>query len=87
MRLNGQFENERIKAMLAFRFTAPATVWESVANGQLDPITAGLRGGITMRGDMRFPMENADTVKPLVDIYANQVNTEWPQGRPRYAPA
>ena len=40
---------------LDFRFTAPASVWESVAAGDTDPITAGLRGVIKVRGDMRFP--------------------------------
>jgi hypothetical protein len=69
---------------LSFRFTAPATLWESVANGQLDPITAGLRGQINVRGDMRFLMENADAVKLLIDLYGNQVTTEWPHGSPPY---
>jgi putative sterol carrier protein len=72
---------------LNFRFTAPATVWESVAAGQTDPIKAGLRGEIKVRGDMRFLMENADAVKVAIDLYANQVNTEWPLGRPPYATA
>lgn len=69
---------------LGFRFTAPATVWESVAAGLLDPITAGLRGQIKVRGDMRFLMKNADAVKKLVELYMNQVQTEWPKGRPPY---
>jgi hypothetical protein len=70
---------------LNFRFTAPATVWEGVAAGQKDPITSGLRGEIKVRGDMRFLMQNADAVKLAIDLYANQVNTEWPLGRPPYA--
>jgi len=70
---------------LDFRFTAPATVWESVADGGTDPITAGLRGAIKVRGDMRFLMENADAVKLLIDLYGNQVDTEWPKGRPPYS--
>jgi hypothetical protein len=70
---------------LDFRFTAPATVWESIAAGKTDPITAGLRGSIKIRGDMKFLMENADGVKLLVDLYGNQVDTEWPQGQPPYA--
>jgi hypothetical protein len=72
---------------LGFRFTAPASIWEAIAAGQLDPITAGLRGQIRIRGDMRFLMENADAVKELVDVYAHQNDTEWPKGRPPYAPA
>jgi hypothetical protein len=71
---------------LGFRFTAPAAVWESIAAGLLDPITAGLRGQIRIRGDMRFLMQNADAVKELVDVYAHQNGTEWPRGRPPYAP-
>jgi len=69
---------------LQFRFTAPASVWESVAAGLLDPITAGMRGRIRIRGDMRFLMQNADAVKVLVDLYAAQGNTEWPLGQPPY---
>jgi hypothetical protein len=69
---------------LNFRFTAPAAIWEGVAAGQKDPITSGLRGEIKVRGDMRFLMENADAVKLAIDLYANQVNTEWPLGRPPY---
>jgi len=69
---------------LQFRFMAEASVWEGVAAGQIDPITAGLRGQIEVRGDMRFLMENADAVKLLIDLYAHQVDTEWPQGQPPY---
>jgi hypothetical protein len=72
---------------LNFRFTAPATVWEGVAAGQRDPIKAGLRGEIKVRGDMRFLMENADAVKLAIDLYANQGTTEWPLGRPPYGSA
>lgn len=71
---------------LGFRFTAPASVWESIAAGQLDPITAGLRGQIKIRGDMRFLMQNADAVKLLVDLYGCQSSTEWPNGKPPYSP-
>jgi putative sterol carrier protein len=70
---------------LNFRFTAPATVWESIAAGELDPITAGLRGTIKVRGDMRVLMKNADAVKILVDLYGAQGDTEWPSGQPPYA--
>jgi putative sterol carrier protein len=69
---------------LSFRFTAPATVWESIAAGQLDPITAGLRGTIKVKGDMRVLMKNADAVKHLVDLYGAQVHTDWPCGKPPY---
>ncbi len=70
---------------LNFRFTAPASVWEGIAAAQIDPITAGLRGTIKVRGDMRFLMQHAEAVKLLVDLYGHQVNTEWPLGKPPYA--
>lgn len=70
---------------LGFRFTAPATVWEDIAAGHVDPITSGLRGQIKIRGDMRFLMQNADAVKILVDLYGKQVSTEWPLGKPPYS--
>ena len=69
---------------LHFRFTAPATLWENIAAGHMDPIKAGLRGEIKVRGDMRFLMENADAVKLAIDLYGHQGNTEWPLGRPPY---
>lgn len=69
---------------LDFRFTAPAALWENIAAGLADPITVGLRGGIKIRGDMRFLMKNADAVKVLVDLYGNQITTDWPAGKPPY---
>jgi SCP-2 sterol transfer family len=69
---------------LNFRFSAPATLWESIAAGLTDPIKAGLRGQIKVRGDMRFLMENADAVKLAIDLYGHQGSTEWPLGRPPY---
>ncbi len=69
---------------LNFRFTAPAALWEGIAAGLVDPIQAGLRGTIKVRGDMRFLMQHAEAVKLLVDMYGHQVSTEWPQGKPPY---
>jgi hypothetical protein len=69
---------------LNFRFTAPASVWEEIAAGLTDPITAGLRGRIRIRGDMRYLMMNAEAVKVLVDLYGQQGYTEWPAGEPPY---
>lgn len=70
---------------LSFRFSGDATVWEEIAAGLRDPITAGLKGKLRIRGDMRFLMQNAEAVKILVDLYSQQVHTEWPQGKPPYA--
>lgn len=72
---------------LNFRFTAPAALWEGIAAGLVDPIKSGLRGEIKVRGDMRFLMQNAEAVKLLIDLYANQVTTEWPKGKPPYEAA
>ena len=69
---------------LSFRFSAPATLWENIAAGLTDPITAGMRGQIKVRGDMRFLMQNADAVKILVDLYGQQIFTDWPRGKPPY---
>jgi hypothetical protein len=46
--------------------------------------TGPIEGEIKVRTDMRFLMENADAVKLAIDLYANQVNTEWPLGQPPY---
>lgn len=70
---------------LNFRFTAPAAVWEGIAASLVDPITAGLRGTIKVRGDMRFLMQHAEAVKVLVDLYGNAAFTEWPKGKPPYS--
>lgn len=69
---------------LDFRFTAPATVWEQIAAGQTDPISAGLKGSIRIKGDMRFLMKNAEAVKMIVDVYGGLEITEWPKGKPPY---
>ena len=49
---------------LDFRFTAPATMWESIAAGRASPIAAGLRGEIKVRGDMRLNEDDHD--RPLL---------------------
>ncbi len=69
---------------LDFRFTGPATVFEEIAAGQRDFIEAGLRGAIKIRGDMRIFMQNAKLVKIMADLYSQQVDTEWPRGKPPY---
>jgi len=69
---------------LDFRFTGPATVFEEVAAAQRDFIEAGLRGAIKIRGDMRIFMQNAELAKIMADLYSEQVDTEWPKGKPPY---
>ncbi|MBI4830980.1 MAG: SCP2 sterol-binding domain-containing protein [Candidatus Lindowbacteria bacterium] len=69
---------------LDFRFTGPATVFEEVAAGARDFIEAGLRGAIKIRGDMRIFMQNAELAKIMAELYSQQIDTEWPLGKPPY---
>jgi len=69
---------------LDFRFTGPATVFEEIAADQRDFIEAGLRGAIKIKGDMRIFMQNAELAKTMADLYTQQVDTEWPHGKPPY---
>jgi len=70
---------------LDFRFTGPATVFEEVASARRDFIEAGLKGAIKIRGDMRIFMQNAELAKIMSDLYSEQIDTEWPKGKPPYA--
>jgi hypothetical protein len=68
---------------LNFRFLGPATAFDEIAAGLLDPIDAALKGTIRVRGDMRFLMRQADHVKVLLDAY-RAIETTWPMGGPPY---
>jgi putative sterol carrier protein len=68
---------------LSFRFLGPATTFDEVAAGLLDPIDAALRGNIRVRGDMRFLMRQADHAKALLEAYGT-IDTTWPKGGPPY---
>ena len=70
---------------LDFRFTGPATAFDEIVAGTLDPIDAALRGTIRVRGDMRFLMRQAELVQVLLEAYARGVKTRWPLGAPPYA--
>ena len=67
-----------------FIFYLPATVFESVAAGVIDPVEAGLKGTIKITGDMRVLIRHADLVNVLYDVYAREVETVWPLGKPPY---
>jgi putative sterol carrier protein len=67
-----------------FIFEFPATVFEGVAAGIVDPIEAGLKGTIKITGDMRILIKRADLVNVLHKVYASEVETAWPNGRPPY---
>jgi putative sterol carrier protein len=67
-----------------FIFDLPATVFEGVAAGTVDPVDAGLKGTIKITGDMRILIKHADLVPVLYDVYAREVETDWPLGKPPY---
>jgi hypothetical protein len=68
-----------------FIFDLPATVFEGVAAGIVDPVDAGLKGTIKITGDMRILIKHADLVNVLYDVYSREVETSWPLGKPPYA--
>ena len=69
---------------LDYRFTAPASVFDEIAAGVLDPLDAVLKGSIKVRGDMRFLLRQAELVNVLLHAYTSGVDTDWPAGRPPY---
>lgn len=68
----------------AFKIIGPASVWEEVLVGMMDPLQAMLQGLITLEGDINRIMKNVGAVQALVDCL-NQVETLWPKGKPPYA--
>lgn len=72
---------------LDYRFTGPATAFDSIASGSIDPIDAALDGTVRVRGDMRFLMRQAELVKTLLEAYTSGVETTWPSGAPPYTQA
>jgi hypothetical protein len=69
---------------LTVRILGPASIFEGIAAGQLDPVETGLSGELTIRGNMRFLMQNAEMANVMFEIYTNSVQTEWPKGKPPY---
>jgi hypothetical protein len=69
---------------LDYRVTGPASVFEGVAAGILDLVETGLNGTLTIRGDMRMLMQNADMMNVIFEIYTQADLTEWPKGKPPY---
>ena len=68
-----------------FIFEVPATVFEGVAAGLVDPVGAGLKGTIKITGDMRVLIKHAELVNVLHEVYAREVETSWPKGKPPYS--
>ena len=67
-----------------FIFEIPAAIFEEVAAGLADPVEAGLKGTIKITGDMRILIRHADLVNVVQDVYAREVETSWPKGKPPY---
>ena len=67
-----------------FIFEVPAAVFEGVAAGLVDPVEAGLKGTIKITGDMRILIKHAELVNVVNEIYAREVETTWPKGKPPY---
>jgi putative sterol carrier protein len=68
-----------------FIFEVPATVFEGVSAGLVDPIEAGLKGTIKITGDMRILIKHAELVNVVHEVYARDVETTWPKGKPPYS--
>ena len=69
---------------LNYRITGPASVFESMAAGLMDPIEKGLDGTLRIRGDMRLLLQNADLANIIFDVYKSTELTNWPKGMPPY---
>lgn len=69
---------------LKYRIIFPAAVFESMAAGIMDPVEKGLDGTITIRGDMRLLMQNAELANVIFEVYTQNSQTDWPKGKPPY---
>lgn len=80
----GEDERGHIQGRIDYRFRGQATVFDEIAAGLVDPVDVALRGTISVRGDMRLLLRNAEHVASLLEAYTNAVSTTWPLGRPPY---
>ena len=72
---------EKIKVKgLNYRITGPASVFESMAVGLMDPIEKGLDGTLSIRGDMRLLMQNADLANIIFEVYNSHEQSRWSRG-------
>ena len=69
---------------LHYRITGPASVFDGMAAGILDPVEKGLDGTLTIRGDMRLLMQHAELANVIFEIYTQSGVTDFPKGRPPY---
>ncbi len=69
-----------------FIFELPASVFEGVAAGLIDLIDAGLKGSVKITGDMRILIRHAELVNVVYGVYAREIETTWPKGKPASVP-
>ena len=69
---------------LNYRIIGPASIFDGIAAGVVDPVEVGLNGSITIRGDMRVLMQHADMVNAIFEMYTQSNVSEWPLGKPPY---
>ena len=69
-----------------FIFELPASVFEGVAAGLIDLIDAGPKGSVKIVGDMRVLIRHAELVNVIYDVYAKEIETTWPKGKPDSVP-
>jgi hypothetical protein len=69
---------------LSYRVIGPAHIFEGIAAETMDLIEAGLGGALTVRGDMRLLMQNAEIANVIFEVYTSSGLTEWPKGKPPY---
>ena len=67
-----------------FTLGLAASLFEGIVGDQVDPVKAGLKGDIRIVGDMRILIQHAELVNVLHDIYARDLKTAWPKGKPPY---
>jgi putative sterol carrier protein len=77
-----QVENPPPRRQFDFIFELPASVFEGIAAGTIDPVDAGLKGTIKITGDMRILIKHAALVNAVYGVYASEVETIWPNGKP-----
>ena len=69
---------------LSYRFIGPASVFEGIAAGVVDPVEVGLNGTLTVRGDMRLLMQYAELTGIIFEVYTENNVTDWPAEKPPY---
>ncbi len=88
--LNGKIQEYRESAEripgkgLNYRITGPASVFDGIAANLYDLIEKGLDGSLTIRGDMRVLLQNAELANVIYEVYSQSDLTDWPNGKPPY---